>query len=232
MRISELSAASGVPLPTIKYYLREGLLPTGRATGRNQADYGAAHVARLRLIRALIDVGGLSVAGAGQVLAALGDPSLHPHDLLGVAHHALAARSEVDRNSDEWRLAREGVTALAASRGWLVTADAPALDQAADALAVFVRAEATDLAPLVDVYVEAAERLGRAEVAAIAAREDPAAMVEGAVLGTVVGEALFNALRRLAQEDASARRFGMTARDMAEHCGEHDPARAAGKSDN
>jgi len=32
MRISQLSAESGVPIPTIKYYLREGLLPGGEAT--------------------------------------------------------------------------------------------------------------------------------------------------------------------------------------------------------
>ena len=30
MRIAELSNRSGVPVPTIKYYLREGLLPFGR----------------------------------------------------------------------------------------------------------------------------------------------------------------------------------------------------------
>ena len=29
MRISELSERTGVPVPTIKYYLREGLLPEG-----------------------------------------------------------------------------------------------------------------------------------------------------------------------------------------------------------
>ena len=34
MRISELSATTGVSLPTIKYYLREGLLFEGRARRR------------------------------------------------------------------------------------------------------------------------------------------------------------------------------------------------------
>ena len=35
MRIAELSTRSGTSIPTIKYYLREGLLPAGTATGRN-----------------------------------------------------------------------------------------------------------------------------------------------------------------------------------------------------
>ena len=38
MRIAELSRRSGDSIPSIKFYLREGLLPAGTATGRNQAD--------------------------------------------------------------------------------------------------------------------------------------------------------------------------------------------------
>ena len=37
MRIAELSQTTGVPVPTIKYYLREGLLPAGELTSPNQA---------------------------------------------------------------------------------------------------------------------------------------------------------------------------------------------------
>ena len=48
MRISDLSRASGVTIPTIKFYLREGLLPSGDRTARNQATYEAAHVRRLQ----------------------------------------------------------------------------------------------------------------------------------------------------------------------------------------
>ncbi len=46
MRISELSRRSGVSIPTIKYYLRDGLLPAGRATAANQADYDEDHLRR------------------------------------------------------------------------------------------------------------------------------------------------------------------------------------------
>ena len=73
MRIAELSRRSGVPVPTIKYYLREGLLPGGTPTGRNQADYDERHLHRLRLVRALVDVGQVSIAGAREVLGAVDD---------------------------------------------------------------------------------------------------------------------------------------------------------------
>ncbi|WP_181957577.1 MerR family transcriptional regulator [Streptomyces paludis] len=84
MRISELSRLSGVPNATIKYYLREGLLPAGRATGATQAEYDESHLKRLRLIRALIGVRGLSVAATKQLLDTLAEGHTDTHHVLGL----------------------------------------------------------------------------------------------------------------------------------------------------
>jgi DNA-binding transcriptional MerR regulator len=59
MRLAELVRRSGVPRYTIKFYIRSGLLPAGDPEGRNQALYGARHLERLELIRALREVAGL-----------------------------------------------------------------------------------------------------------------------------------------------------------------------------
>ena len=59
MWMAELATRSGLSVPTIKYYLREGLLPAGVATGATRAVYDETHVHRLRLIRALTDVAGI-----------------------------------------------------------------------------------------------------------------------------------------------------------------------------
>ena len=40
MLMAELSRSSGVPVATIKDYLREGLLPPGTATSATRAEYG------------------------------------------------------------------------------------------------------------------------------------------------------------------------------------------------
>lgn len=53
LRIGELAEASGVPVPTIKHYLREGLLPEPVKTSRNMAYYPADFVDRIRLIKRL-----------------------------------------------------------------------------------------------------------------------------------------------------------------------------------
>jgi len=90
MRISELSSQTGVPVATIKFYLREGLLHEGVRTSATQAQYEESHVARLRLIRALLGPGGLSVAAAHRVIQAIEEPPASVHDLLAVAAHAVA----------------------------------------------------------------------------------------------------------------------------------------------
>ena len=70
MRMSELSRRSGASVTTIKYYLREGLLPAGRQTAATQAEYDEQHLRRLRLIRALTGVRGLSVSTTRDLLDA------------------------------------------------------------------------------------------------------------------------------------------------------------------
>ena len=53
LKMSELAEASGVPAPTIKHYLREGLLPEPVKTSRNMAYYPPEFVDRIKLIKRL-----------------------------------------------------------------------------------------------------------------------------------------------------------------------------------
>ena len=90
MRISELSSQTGVPIATIKFYLRAKLLPEGIRTSATQAQYDESHVTRLRLIRALLGPAGLSVAAAQQVIQAIEKPPESLYELLGIAATAVA----------------------------------------------------------------------------------------------------------------------------------------------
>ncbi len=223
MRIAELSSRSGTSIPTIKYYLREGLLAAGTPTGRNQAEYTGEHVRRLRLIRALIDVGGLSVAAARDVLAAVdrseipdndelralatrddAPPRPTAHALLGTAHYALDRAPRRDRDDPEWRAARDEVLSHIRSRGWQVEERSPNLDRAADAVAAMRAVGAEDLLDCLPVYFDAAREIAAREVDSVIRRGDPARMVEGVVTGTILGESILAAVRRLAHEHTSA----------------------------
>lgn len=53
LKISELAEGAGVPVATVRHYLREGLLPEGKKTSRNMAYYPAEMVDRIRLIKLL-----------------------------------------------------------------------------------------------------------------------------------------------------------------------------------
>ncbi len=210
MRVSELSRASGISVPTIKYYLREGLLPTGVPTARNQADYGEPHLHRLRLIRVLVDVGGLDLASVKAVLDAIADERLSAHELLGVAHHALGPPPDTAPVDDDVQQAREEVDAFLRGMGWRVSAEAPSRRKLADALVALRRLGRDVDTSVFDPYAQLADQLAARELASAPADEQAtrAELVEGAVVGTVVYEAALVALRKLAQEHHSARRFG------------------------
>lgn len=51
-----------MPVATIKYYLREALLPQGKRAAVNQASYQQQHLHRLRPIRVLLEVADLPPA--------------------------------------------------------------------------------------------------------------------------------------------------------------------------
>jgi DNA-binding transcriptional MerR regulator len=208
MRIGELSQRSGVPIPTIKYYLREGLLAPGAATAANQAVYGDEHLRRLRLIRALVDVGGVSVASAKGVIDALTSDDLQDLDLLGVAHDTVIPRRTPDRDNANWAAAREEADRLVVDRGWLVNPESVGFDLLADALAALHTLDAVELLENLDSYVDAARELAAMEVSAVLKRAEPARRMELVVVGTVLGEALFSALRLLAHQHESAVQLG------------------------
>jgi DNA-binding transcriptional MerR regulator len=202
MKISELCQVSGVSVPSIKYYLREGLLPSGERTGTNQADYGQGHVERLRLIRALIDVGGLSIATAQRVIAAVDSTDLPLSYVFGVAQYAISDSSvfdEVDADSP----GLERVDALIAERGWTVSDDNPGRQGVARVLDTMAGLGQGHIAQFLPQYADAAETIARADLASVGLSTDVADMAETVVVGTVLGDTLNASLRRMAQEHVS-----------------------------
>ncbi|MFI1886600.1 MerR family transcriptional regulator [Streptomyces jumonjinensis] len=215
MRIGELSRRTGVPVPTIKYYVREGLLPAGLRTSPNQATYGEAHERRLRLIRALLDVGGLKVAAIGEVLAAVDDPDKSVHKVLGVATDLLVPRyaeGAPDVAPDVapdavLEAARERVGELIERRGWRIGDDCPGRKALAVTLATLEGVGHGEFAEVLDAYADAAESLALADLDYVATRKGRDGLVERAVIGTVLGNALISALRHLTHVDRSARLY-------------------------
>jgi DNA-binding transcriptional MerR regulator len=201
MKMAQLSTTSGVPVATIKYYLREGLLPAGERQGPNQSLYGPEHLRRLRVIRGLLDVGGLSIAAAHQVIDAIDSD-------LGLQHTFDIAQRTVSASIDPASLSPDSITTVdELLRGWHVSPDNPGRLAAARVLQTFTDLGQPDLSGWVPGYAAAALAVAEADLDEIDARADRESKTEMVVIGTVLGDALFAALRRAAQEHVSAQRY-------------------------
>jgi DNA-binding transcriptional MerR regulator len=207
MRVSELSRESGISIPTIKYYLREGLLPPGEQMAPRQGDYSRDHLRRLRLIRALVDVGGLSLKQVGKILWAIDDDRLPVNQLFGIAHHALGPPPDQEEPPADVARARGEVDQFLQRLGWRVSPQAPSRRALAEALVTLRRMGREVDTEVFERYAAIADDLAAWEVATVPAAGSRAEAVEQVVIGTVAFETALVALRRLAQEHHSTRRF-------------------------
>lgn len=208
MRIAELSRVSGVPVPTIKYYLRENLLPPGELTSPNQASYGEPHLHRLRLIRALVDLAQVPVARVKEILEGLDSDTMSLHDQIGRAHRAITPARQLTSTTEAQEAAAAQVRALIKSRGWSVEPDAPAVTTLIETIAALRSLNQDHLAGFLDSYADAVEKFTELEVAAVTShQESPDQIAESVIIGTILGETLISSLRLLAQESISAKRW-------------------------
>ena len=201
MRMAQLSETSSIPVATIKLYLREGLLPPGTRTGPNQAQYGPPHVRRLKLIQALVRLGRLSLAAAGEVLDAI-DSDLPLIQTLGIAQRA--ATRAVDRERIR-PVDLDRVDALIAD--WHVIPGGCGRFDAAAAVTALQESGLKVTDDWYRRYAAAALAVAEADLDLVDAQEARSAKAETVVVGTVLGDALFAGLRRAAQEHVSYTRY-------------------------
>ncbi|MET7681680.1 MerR family transcriptional regulator [Streptomyces sp. NPDC005423] len=212
MRLAELSERSGVSIATIKYYLREGLLAPGRQVNATTAEYGEEHLRRLRLVRAMIQVGRVPVATVREVLAHVDDDSLGRTVRLGAALWALPQVPEPDVEDEQERAARREVDRLLETVGWsnaraLVTIS-PAYRSLVTAVATFRRLGYDWSPELIVGYAKLMHQAAVLDLDFVETRPSEAEKVETAVAGAIFVEPMLRALHRLAQEEESARRYG------------------------
>lgn len=210
MKLAQLAAASGCSMATIKYYLREGLLQPGERVSTTEAEYGPAHVARLRMIRVLRDVGDMPISSIKAVIAALDTPDMSLRGAFSSAFYAIPPLP--DRSSPVPPEVRAEVRAFIDRHGWTeVAGDAPAIDVLGEAL-MGVRQFWGNAGPeIFERYAAAMDDLGRGDVEVLddvgpgdAGRATAIAQI---IVGVVVWDRAILALRRLSEEHYSALRY-------------------------
>ncbi|MET7911205.1 MerR family transcriptional regulator [Streptomyces avermitilis] len=213
MRLAELSERSGVSLATIKYYLREGLLAPGRRISATTAEYDESHLRRLRLVRALIQVGRVPVATAREVLGHIDDDSLGRTIRVGAALWALPQVPEPDEEDENVRAAQHEVDQLLRTLDWTTAQNLSSISPAHRSLVVAVATlrrlgyawDAELMAPYAQLMHQAAVR----DMDFMETHPSEAEKVETAVAAAILFEPVLRALHRLAQEEESARRYGI-----------------------
>ncbi|KXP09132.1 hypothetical protein AXK57_15180 [Tsukamurella pulmonis] len=201
MKLSELSTETGVSTASLKYYLRESLLAPGEPVTRTQSEYGPDHVERVRLIRALVESGGLSLAQVRRVIDALDSPTVPRHELLGVAQEALMDAERFDEDA-EWTAV---ATTFVERRGWRI--------QDGDVLIPQLGAQLKALAETCDVggretldrWADAAEIVAASDLDTLT--DDDAQALRTAIVGTVLSDKVLQTLRRLAQQNRTGRLY-------------------------
>jgi DNA-binding transcriptional MerR regulator len=204
MWMSELADRSGLPVPTIKYYLREGLLHPGESVGVTRSRYDDTHVRRLRLVRALTEVGGMRLEDVRRVLVAVDDPDLSWHEAIGSAHIRLPSATSAEPDAAQL----DHVDALLRRHDWELSDASPHREALAGALTSLASLGHPPDDDLLDTYVEAATLIAEREIAGVRATGDRADAAENAVVSTLLLEPVLLTLRRIAQENASRRVSG------------------------
>ncbi len=196
MLISELAARTGASVPTLKFYLREGLLHPGESLSQTRSAYDETHVHRVGVIRALTETVGLSVQQARGVLAVVDDPGPDLYDAYG---RALGNLPPTVPEADDYPRARAVISRL----GWAYEPKHVATRQLEQALAA---ADAVGV-PLDDerlaAYAPHVRAIAEHDLSRVPA--EPDAAIAYAVLGTAAHEPVLAALRRLAHQDIAGR---------------------------
>ncbi|MEO5744111.1 MAG: MerR family transcriptional regulator [Terracoccus sp.] len=208
MRVSELADRTGVTIASVKYYIRIGLLHPGVAQSATRAEYDESHVERVRLVRTLVDVGGLSIERISEVVAALDNPPASRHELLGTAHEVLRDRDRRPVSVSARKLVDHLVPACLTS-----DPDSPSegrspatltLDQA---ITVAESSGWPITAETLTAWAEAMRTVAQIDVVADLAEVSPAEALKYVIVGNVLTDPILIALRRVAQERISAERL-------------------------
>lgn len=206
MRMSGLAEATGVSVATLKYYLRERLLHPGVATSRTQATYDDSHVERVRLVRALTEIGGLSLAAVRGVLEAIAADDVEHIGVLAAAQRSLVGAEPAIPSGppDDAPWLRGRAHDWLDRRGWRVDPADPVVGELDRAWA------ACDTVGLgldearLDAYADAVETIAVVDVDSVPPQ--PQAALRQVVLGTVLVDPVLAALRRMAQQHVAVSR--------------------------
>ena len=203
MQLKELSERTGVSAASIKFYLREGLLPAGRSVHATRAEYSGHHVSRLEVIQALRRVVGLNIAQIGSLLR-MADGGVPRLELLAAVQRTVLGLDDVSTEHGDLRT--PAGDAVVRFRNWPdVPSDARNSLNAHLALMECLGVPVTD--DLLNSYSQAVDAIAAVNISATTAPEDVNQLIMTAAVGMHLHGQLVLKLLALAHASHAIRRY-------------------------
>jgi DNA-binding transcriptional MerR regulator len=203
MQLKELSGQTGISAASIKYYLREGLLPAGQTVHATRAQYSAKHVERLELIQALRRIVGLNIEQIRSLLKMADDGAPRLALLAAVQRVVLDLDTPAAGNGDLHAPAADAVVRL---RNW---PDYPS--DARNALNAHLELMKSLNVPVsvdvLDTYSKAMDDVAGLDIAATTAPGSVDQLILTAAVGMHMHSQLLLKLLALAQASHAIRRY-------------------------
>ncbi|MFF1382491.1 MerR family transcriptional regulator [Arthrobacter sp. NPDC058288] len=203
MQLKELSERSGVSAASIKYYLREGLLPAGAAVHATRAQYSARHVERLELIQALRRIVGLNIEQIRGLLGMADDGAPRLDLLAAVQRVVLELDTSATAGGSVGTPAADAVVRL---RGW---PDYPSdARNALNAHLALMESLNIRVSPeVLDTYSKAMDDVAGIDIAATTAPDSVDQLILTAAVGMHMHSRLLLKLLAFAQASHAIRRY-------------------------
>lgn len=185
MKLGRLAERSGASTATIKYWVREGILPPGRLRNQTTAEYSDRHVERIQLIKTLRRRFNLSIVDISNLTGMIDDECV---PLIEVMQECQLIATGLRRPRGDVPEDYVAVATTAVCRaGW---PDVPSVARAALAEALW-QADQAGFQISADGlvrYAEAISRIAQADVERVmAAGEGESRSRDGVALGLLVG---------------------------------------------
>lgn len=117
MKLNQLAATTGVSTATIKFWIREQIVPPGTLRNQTTAVYDESHVHRIRLIRTLRERFDQPIAEIRRLTEMLDDQAVPIVAVMDACHHIASGLGAIDADADD-SAQHDTVSDLLHRAGW------------------------------------------------------------------------------------------------------------------
>ncbi|REJ05720.1 MerR family transcriptional regulator [Microbacterium bovistercoris] len=201
MKLSELARETGATTASLKFWMREGVLPAGELRNQTTAVYGQRHLDRVALIQTLRSEFDASIAGIRGLTSLIDRPDAVPLDVME-ACQVIATGLAIGEVHDEYA---ELIGELHDRVGW-IRFDSLAAGVLAHALAASARVGYPYSLAALEQYARMLDPIAESDIGAIQPEGTLDVMARNLLVAAAAQNRVLIAMNQLAHTAAAVRR--------------------------